>query len=194
MDKKISDAKSAAVTPPSLPFDQGSRLQLALNVEDLDEAIDFYSQLFATPPTKVKPGYANFTILDPPLKLVLFEAPGHGGTINHLGVEVKSSEAVTASSSRLEAVGLAPQHEAGTACCYAIQDKVWVRGPSNEQWEIYTVLEDTEQFSGPSQAGITDGPRRQIKPETDATRHALAISSSVNETNCCGSHSPASTS
>ncbi|BBX63870.1 cadmium transporter [Mycobacterium saskatchewanense] len=123
-----------------------SRVQLALNVDDLDEAIAFYRRLFDTAPAKVKPGYANFAVADPPLKLVLIENPGHGGTINHLGVEVDSSDKVHAEIARLADQGLVPDEEIGTTCCYATQDKVWVTGPTSERWEVYTVLSDSETF------------------------------------------------
>ena len=117
-----------------------SRAQLALNVDDLDEAITFYSKLFNTAPAKVKPGYANFAVAEPPLKLVLIENPGHGGTLNHLGVEVGSSDAVHAEIARLAAEGMVTDVEIGTTCCFATQDKVWVTGPAGEKWEVYTVL------------------------------------------------------
>jgi lactoylglutathione lyase len=123
-----------------------SRTQLALNVDDLDEAITFYSKLFNTSPAKIKPGYANFTIVEPPLKLVLLENPGKGGTINHLGVEVESSDAVRAEIARLTNEGLFTAEELGTTCCFATQDKVWVTGPAGEKWEVYTVLADSESF------------------------------------------------
>jgi predicted enzyme related to lactoylglutathione lyase len=103
-----------------------SRVQLALNVDDLGEAITFYSKLFKTEPAKVKPGYANFVITEPPLKLVLLENPGHGGTLNHLGVEVQSSETVHAEIIRLAEAGLLADDEINTTCCFANQDKVWV--------------------------------------------------------------------
>ena len=125
-----------------------SRVQLALNVDDLDAAVDFYSKLFAAPPAKRREGYANFAIAEPPLKLVLFEQPGNGGTINHLGVEVESTDLVGAAQARLAGEGLATAVEDGVACCYARQDKVWVDGPSGEPWEIYTVLEDVEMPAG----------------------------------------------
>lgn len=121
-----------------------SRVQLALNVDDLEAAVEFYSRLFDSTPAKVRPGYANFAIEDPPLKLVLFEQPGKGGTINHLGVEVESSEQVGVAQARLASQGLATTTEDDVACCYARQDKVWVDGPSGEPWEIYTVLADIE--------------------------------------------------
>src|ERR1700722_6287868 len=116
-----------------------SRAQLALNVDDLDEAITFYSKLFNTAPAKVKPGYANFAVTQPPLKLVLIENPGHGGTLNHLGVEVESSEAVHDEIARLVEQDLFTEEEMGTTCCFAAQDKVWVTGPAGERWEVYTV-------------------------------------------------------
>ncbi|BBX85995.1 ArsI/CadI family heavy metal resistance metalloenzyme [Mycolicibacterium aubagnense] len=123
-----------------------SRTQLALNVDDLDESITFYRKLFGAEPTKVKPGYANFAIADPPLKLVLIENPGHGGSINHLGVEVDSSDAVHSEIARLTEAGMFTEEEIGTTCCFATQDKVWVTGPGGERWEVYTVLADSEYF------------------------------------------------
>ena len=129
-----------------------SRAQLALNVDDLDEAITFYSKLFNTAPAKVKPGYANFAIAAPPLKLVLIENPGHGGTLNHLGIEVESSDQVHAEIARLTDEGLFTEEEIGTTCCFATQDKVWVTGPAGEKWEVYTVLADSESFGTNSPA------------------------------------------
>jgi catechol 2,3-dioxygenase-like lactoylglutathione lyase family enzyme len=126
-----------------------SRVQLALNVDDLDEAITFYTKLFNAEPAKVKPGYANFVITEPPLKLVLLENPGHGGTLNHLGVEVQSSDTVHAEITRLTEAGLFADEEINTTCCFANQDKVWVTGPGGEKWEVYTVLADSDAF-GPN--------------------------------------------
>ncbi len=123
-----------------------SRVQLALNVDNLDDAITFYSKLFGVAPAKVKPGYANFAITDPPLKLVLLENPGQGGTLNHLGVEVESSTQVHSEIARLTAEGLLTEDEIGTTCCFALQDKVWVGGPDGERWEVYTKLADSETF------------------------------------------------
>lgn len=123
-----------------------SRLQLALNVDDLDEAVAFYSKLFDAKPAKLKKGYANFAIAEPPLKLVLLENPGKGGTINHLGVEVESSDKVHQEIARLTGEGLFTEEEIGTTCCFATQDKVWVTGPAGEKWEVYTVLADSETF------------------------------------------------
>ena len=126
-----------------------SRLQLALDVDDLESSIAFYSGLFGTEPAKVKPGYANFAIADPPLKLVLVENPGSGGSINHLGVEVADVDTVDRELSRLSAAGFASTEERDTTCCYAKQDKFWVENtPNGERWEVYTVLEDAETFSG----------------------------------------------
>jgi len=122
-----------------------SRLQLALNVSKLDEAIGFYSQYFDTPPAKVRPGYANFVIANPPLKLVLFEGAGVPGTINHLGVEVESTDEVSAATSRLTGLGMATEVEEHTTCCFAVQDKVWVDGPDGSRWEVYTVLADASE-------------------------------------------------
>ena len=128
-----------------------ARVQLALNVEDIDEAVAFYSKLFATEPNKRKPGYANFAIADPPLKLVLFENADAAARLNHLGVEVVSGDEVAAHQARLTDDGLAPVDESGT-CCFAKQDKVWVDGPDGA-WEIYTVLEDSDSF-GQSSAKV----------------------------------------
>jgi catechol 2,3-dioxygenase-like lactoylglutathione lyase family enzyme len=123
-----------------------SRIQLALNVDDLDEAITFYSKLFNTEPAKVKLGYANFAITQPPLKLVLIENQRHGGTLNHLGVEVANSDTVHAEINRLTDEGLFTEEEIDTTCCFAAQDKVWVTAPDGERWEVYTVLADSDAF------------------------------------------------
>src|SRR3954447_13743172 len=124
-----------------------SRVQLALNVDDLDRSIAFYSRLFDTRPAKVRPGYANFAVAEPPLKLVLLENPGRGGSINHLGVEVADVDTVDAIQARLAEDGLASVDERGTTCCYAEQDKFWVQGaPNGEAWEVYTVLADSPTF------------------------------------------------
>ena len=126
-----------------------SRIQLALNVDDLETSIAFYSTLFGTEPAKRKPGYANFAVAEPPLKLILIENPGQGGSINHLGVEVDDSAAVDAEHVRLGNAGFAATEERATTCCYAVQDKFWVENaPNGERWEVYTVLADSETFSG----------------------------------------------
>jgi catechol 2,3-dioxygenase-like lactoylglutathione lyase family enzyme len=125
-----------------------SRLQLALNVNDIDQAVTFYTKLFGTEPAKRRPGYANFAIDQPPVKLVLLENPGHGGSLNHLGVEVPDAGTVQAEQARLAGTGLAASAAGETTCCYAKQDKFWVRGaPDGEAWEIYTVLADSQTFS-----------------------------------------------
>jgi len=129
-----------------------SRVQLALNVDNLSEAVEFYSKLFNTAPAKLKEGYANFVVTDPALKLVLLENPGKGGSLNHLGVEVESSETVHAEIGRLTEQKLFTEEEIGTTCCFATQDKVWVTGPGGEKWEIYTVLADSETFGANSEA------------------------------------------
>jgi catechol 2,3-dioxygenase-like lactoylglutathione lyase family enzyme len=131
-----------------------SRVQLALNVNDVDQAVGFYAKLFGAEPAKRRPGYANFALTDPPLKLVLLERPGQGGSLNHLGVEVSDTGAVEAEQARLAASGLAAAPERDTTCCYARQDKFWVQGaPDGESWEVYTVLEDSQTFYGED-----DGP------------------------------------
>jgi catechol 2,3-dioxygenase-like lactoylglutathione lyase family enzyme len=126
-----------------------SRVQLALNVTDLDAAVDFYSKLFAMAPTKRRPGYANYAVVDPPLKLVLIENPAvAGGSLNHLGVEVDSTDEVAAAHQRLVAAAVPATVENGVACCFAVQDKVWVDGPGGHPWEIYTVLADSDEAGG----------------------------------------------
>ena len=150
-----------------------SRVQLALNVSDLDAAIDFYSKLFATEPAKVRPGYANFAVAEPPLKLVLIEGSGEPGTLNHLGVEVASTDEVTAANARLTGEGLAAVTEDQVSCCFAVQDKVWVDAPDGEPWEIYTVLADAEHPAG---------ELRTVEPGADALCCAAAPAS---EARCC---------
>jgi catechol 2,3-dioxygenase-like lactoylglutathione lyase family enzyme len=145
-----------------------SRVQLALNVDDVDAAVSFYSALFGVEPAKRRPGYANFAIAEPPLKLVLLENPGQGGSLNHLGVEVEDVDTVDSEQTRLSERGLASVNERGTTCCYAKQDKFWVEGaPDGERWEVYTVLADSATFAaegGPACCsdeaadGSADGP------------------------------------
>ncbi|MFA9444300.1 ArsI/CadI family heavy metal resistance metalloenzyme [Egicoccus sp. AB-alg6-2] len=126
-----------------------SRVQLALDVTDLDAAVAFYTALFGVGPAKRKPGYANFAVEDPPLKLVLLEG-ATGGTLNHLGIEVVDRDAVNSAAGRLAAEGLATDERAGETCCYATQDKVWVGDPDGARWEVYTVLADADTFAEPS--------------------------------------------
>ena len=128
-----------------------SRVQLALNVPNIDHAVDFYSRIFDTEPNKRKPGYANLAIADPPLKLVLFEQADAASRLNHLGVEVFSTDEVAAAQARLSDEGVPTVEENGT-CCFAKQDKLWVDGPDGA-WEIYTVLEDAEDFGASSTHG-----------------------------------------
>jgi catechol 2,3-dioxygenase-like lactoylglutathione lyase family enzyme len=147
-----------------------SRLQLALNVNDLEESIAFYSRLLGAQPAKRKPGYANFTVAEPALKLVLIENPGRGGSLNHLGVEVADTGSVDAHQRRLAEHGLASVDQRDSTCCYARQDKFWVEGaPDGEQWEVYTVLEDAETF----------GP-------VAATDHTMGAAHDNSEAPCCG--------
>ena len=143
-----------------------SRVQLALRVSDLDAAIDFYGRLFDAKPAKRRPGYANFAIAEPPLKLVLLEGEGGEPTrLDHLGVEVESTDDVAAATTRLADAGLDTRVQDQTTCCYAVQDKVWVNGPGGEPWEVYTVLAD-------------DRPDLEGKSE-------LALSAACPDDNCC---------
>lgn len=164
-----TDSPALAAQPAPTP--ETGRVQLALNVDDLDSAVAFYSKLFATPPAKVRAGYANFAVANPPLKLVLLEKPGKGGTINHLGVEVTDSAKVHDEIVRLTGEGLFTDEEIGTTCCFATQDKVWVTGPAGERWEVYTVLADSEMCG--------------VSPNT-MPADAAAGDTGV----CCGSNTP----
>jgi len=123
-----------------------SRVQLALNVSNVDRAVEFYTELFQTQPAKRRPGYANFAIADPPLKLVLIENPGASSRLNHLGLEVFEQAKVVEAHDRLQAAGLEVRNEDGVTCCYAVQDKVWVSDPDAEPWEVYTVLEHSDSM------------------------------------------------
>ncbi|MDL5159973.1 ArsI/CadI family heavy metal resistance metalloenzyme [Actinomycetospora termitidis] len=124
-----------------------SRVQLALRVSDLEGSIRFYSRLFGAEPAKRRPGYANFAITEPPLKLVLLEGePDRPTVMDHLGVEVATTTEVDDATARLDELGLFTQVENDTTCCYARQDKVWVRGPGHEPWEVYTVTEDSPEY------------------------------------------------
>src|SRR5690242_13511554 len=153
-----------------------SRVQLALNVNDIDEAVSFYTALFGTEPAKRRPGYANFAVTEPPLKLVLLENPGQGGTLNHLGVEVDSPDKVDAEQARLAQVSLGAIDERDTTCCYARQDKFWVTGaPDGERWEIYTVLEDSATFWG-----------QDDEQRSDAIQAELGGNPAGQATQCCG--------
>ncbi|ABW10023.1 Glyoxalase/bleomycin resistance protein/dioxygenase [Parafrankia sp. EAN1pec] len=142
-----------------------ARVQLALNVSDVDAAVEFYTKLFGVEPAKRRPGYANFAVEVPPLKLVLIENPdargtGVAGALNHLGVEIETSEEVSAAATRLQDSGLVTAVEENTACCYALQDKVWVDDPDGAPWEIYTVLADIAESTGTQLRTVEpgDGP------------------------------------
>jgi len=121
-----------------------SRLQLGLNVDNIDDAVEYYTALFNTKPAKVRPGYANFAIANPPLKLVLFEGAGEHGSINHMGVEQESTEEVHAELARVKEAGLAVHSEGEDHCCYAYKDEGWIDGADGHRWEIYTVLADAD--------------------------------------------------
>jgi catechol 2,3-dioxygenase-like lactoylglutathione lyase family enzyme len=144
-----------------------SRVQLALNVSDIDAAVGFYSKLFATEPLKRKPGYANFAIADPPLKLVLFEA-AEGGTINHLGVETETSEEVSAAEARLTGDGLETSGVDDTVCCYATKVETWVTDPDGAKWEWYVKTGDADQLTnqvvGDAEAATCCGPAEAEEP------------------------------
>lgn len=134
-----------------------SRVQLALRVADLNGSVEFYRKLFGAEPAKWRPGYANFAITEPPLKLVLIEGePGQATVLDHLGVEVESTEQVRAATARLADQGLDTTVEDATTCCYAVQDKVWVHGPGAEPWEVYTVLSDAPEATSIHPVGAPD--------------------------------------
>jgi catechol 2,3-dioxygenase-like lactoylglutathione lyase family enzyme len=160
-----------------------SRVQLAINVSDIEEAVAFYSKLFGALPAKRQPGYANFAIIDPPLKLVLIEdaqarGNGPGGALNHLGVEVQTPDEVAAASDRLSSEGLDTKLESNTTCCFAVQDKVWVADPDGAPWEIYTVLADA-----PAETGIAGDGSCCASDVT--TRIAGAVAGAQSAASCC---------
>ncbi|MFD5892468.1 ArsI/CadI family heavy metal resistance metalloenzyme [Streptomyces sp. NPDC060366] len=143
-----------------------SRAQLALNVADLEGSIAFYSKLFGVEPAKRRPGYANFAITTPPLKLVLIEGePGQETRLDHLGVEVDTTDEVTAATTRLKDAGLATFEENDTSCCYAVQDKVWVHGPGKEPWEVYVVKADADRMG--KSAAVADADARPVAGSGD---------------------------
>ena len=170
-----------------------SRVQLALNVDDIDEAVGFYTKLFGTEPAKRRPGYANFAVTEPPLKLVLLENPGQGGTLNHLGIEVPDTEGVSAEQARLAAAGLASTDERATTCCYAKQDKFWVEGaPGGESWEIYTVLVDSPTFYGDDTAAAAHPDEAAAaRPDGAAAARRDGIEpADAGAAVCCGGSAP----
>ena len=152
-----------------------SRVQLALRVSDLEGSVAFYTKLFGAQPAKRRPRYANFTVEGPPLKLVLIEGePDQPTVMDHLGVEVFSTDEVAAAASRLQESGLITLAENDTACCYAVQDKVWVRGPGNEPWEVYVVKADADNLAKPAGSACTPA-------QTDDRQPAGAVQT----TGCC---------
>jgi len=156
------------------------RLQLALNVKDLDEAIEFYSKMFNTEPARLRPGYANFAIANPPLKLVLFEGPEEG-TINHLGVEVTTSEEVISAEQRLIKAGLETTGIDDTVCCYAEKTETWLAAPDSTRWEWYVRTGDSEQMQNTILEG-GDAPTTCCAPSADETADQTAKEDS---TSCC---------
>lgn len=162
-----------------------SRMQLALNVDDLDQAIEFYSKLFNVAPAKRKPGYANFAVAEPPLKLVLLENPGCGGTINHLGVEVQSSEKVHSEIARLSDEGLFTKEEINATCCFATQDKVWVTGPAGEKWEVYTVLADSDTFGTSPRLLTVSGTESSVCCGSAGGPEAVQSAPGTTSSACC---------
>ncbi|WP_040781506.1 ArsI/CadI family heavy metal resistance metalloenzyme [Nocardia pneumoniae] len=169
-----------------------SRIQLALNVDDIDQAVQFYSTLFHVEPAKRKPGYANFAIAEPPLKLVLIENPGHGGSVNHLGVEVETSAQVHAEISRLSQAGLFTEEQIATTCCFATQDKVWVTAPDKERWEVYTVLADSENFGTAPELSESEAVQACCGTTEDAAAEGSCCSATAKKeaiasgAGCCG--------
>jgi catechol 2,3-dioxygenase-like lactoylglutathione lyase family enzyme len=166
-----------------------SRVQLALRVADLEGSIAFYSKLFGTEPAKRRPGYANFAIAEPPLKLVLLEGAEDAPTqLDHLGVEVEQTAQVAAATARLSDQGMATDVERNTTCCYAVQDKVWVTGPGRERWEVYTVLADARpdlegQTSGEAECDQASCSCAAPEPGSETTGEQLAVTSAGR--GCC---------
>lgn len=164
-----------------------SRVQLAINVDDIDSAVEFYSVLFDTPPAKRRPGYANFAIAEPPLKLVLFEGAGASGTLNHVGVERESMDEVVAQADRLEAAGLTLDTESDVVCCYARQSKHWATGPDGQRWENYVVLEDAgAELEGKQDAEVASGSEKNGCCATATADSASDTQATTVSTGCCG--------
>ena len=156
-----------------------SRVQLALNVADLDASIEFYTRLFGTPPAKVREGYANFAIADPPLKLVLFTGMGEPGSLNHIGVEVETPQDVAAVIARAQSIGMDQEIQENTTCCFAVQDKTWIKGPEND-WEFYAVLADASSMSDGDHDA--DGASSGWSAEGDAV---VAAATARSTSTCC---------
>jgi len=147
-----------------------SRVQLALRVGDLEGSIDFYSKLFDTEPAKLRPGYANFAVDEPALKLVLLEGePGQATVMDHLGVEVESTDEVDQATRRLTGEGMETLPENDTTCCYAVQDKVWVHGPGKEPWEVYTVKADSQTYGTDTPGTTAVTPATCCQPDANGT-------------------------
>ncbi|WP_436497260.1 ArsI/CadI family heavy metal resistance metalloenzyme [Actinokineospora sp. HUAS TT18] len=165
-----------------------SRVQLALRVPDLEAAVDFYSKLLGTVPAKSHEGYANFAVTEPPLKLILLQGEASDATaLDHLGVEVETSEEVHAATARLREAGLSTQHEESTSCCYAVQDKVWTEGPGREPWEIYVVKQDADKLThdnGVCCAPASDGSGATAKTTLATATAGLAVVPQAQS--CCG--------
>ena len=157
-----------------------SRVQLALNVADLDASIEFYTKLFKTPPAKIREGYANFAIADPPLKLILFTGMGEPGSLNHIGVEVENVEAVGAMIARASEIGLTQEIQEDVSCCFAVQDKTWVKGPEND-WEFYYVKGDAPEMA----CSISDVARDAEVSECCAAPVAERVTVGAKPTACC---------
>jgi catechol 2,3-dioxygenase-like lactoylglutathione lyase family enzyme len=156
-----------------------SRVQLALRVGDLAGSIAFYTNLFGVRPAKQRPGYANFAVTEPPLKLVLLEGePGQDTVLDHLGVEVETGDQVSDATRRLSAAGLSTDVRNDTTCCYAVQDKVWVHGPGKEPWEVYVVKEDSASYG-------TD-PRLTAANCCTPNDETVAGQAAATVTGCCG--------
>ncbi|MER5572477.1 ArsI/CadI family heavy metal resistance metalloenzyme [Streptomyces massasporeus] len=161
-----------------------SRVQLALRVPDLAASVAFYSKLFGTEPAKLRDGYANFAIAEPPLKLVLIEgAAGEATRMDHLGVEVENTDAVRAATTRLSDAGLTTDVENDTTCCYALQDKVWVHGPGRELWEVYVVKADAASLA--KQRGSTCCDSSADRSDSSAESRAESPGDPVATRGCC---------
>ncbi|MDQ6782005.1 MAG: VOC family protein [Actinomycetota bacterium] len=169
-----------------------SRVQLALNVTDIDAAVDFYSKLFGAAPAKRRRGYANFTVSEPPLKLVLIEhgagrGEGVSGALNHLGVEVDSTDEVQASTQRLAGVGIKTDVQESTTCCHAVQDKVWINDPDGAPWEVYTVLSDApaEIGLGCSTESCAPVEAQPVEAQPVAAQPVVAAEDAPESASCC---------
>ena len=152
------------------------KAHLALNVRNVDESIAFYRKMLGIEPSKVRTGYAKFDVQNPPLNLTLNQHVfDERGALSHLGIQVASTDDVLATRKRWEEVGLLTRDEMQTNCCYALQDKTWVRDPDGNEWEVFVVLEDNLAETAPCECGT----------KLEALE-AVAIQASV----CCGAPNP----